>query len=453
MARQGRKPEKLPRAWDLIRKRAREGPSLDKKTMYEPLADLVLNVPMAYNTASQFLTKLEKYEYIKKHTNGTIRLVFIEVLKFTDLGEDILGKQVEKLVREPQPPQQITQRVVAAATPVQETPVEPPNPQHVASADSVSNAVKDASDCVAVLLDYENLRYSLLEAGATLDFHDLIVSARSYGTVLETESRAFVPPHTTRYAETRLRNDKFRIRIDSCPPRKPGGPDTCDQTIEESISFYLDYTNIGTFVIVSGDGDFGDILDKIENKGRKWVLFHCDDEGTSRELLSRKGEKVNISKLFKPINKPAEPIAGKAQVYTAVSDDPEVEVNIYSEILADLTERKPLRIEKSDISYKFLNAIVACLIKKNFATDDPRYRKSLSQLKMAVWQELREEFYLDLAERDCRKALIALRDVSILISHPLEKRHPQDNETRTYYVLNRNHPLLARKKPQQTARA
>lgn len=414
MAKTGKKPEKILRAWEVLTKKA-GGSGLNNKIVYEPLELLQLNGPMSYGTASQTLTKLEDTDYLRKHTNGTVRLLYVELLKTGPLGEDILGKQdAKEPAQKPRSPRKTNHE------PTQEQ-------EHTGVIDPKSNGL----DGVIVLCDYENLSQTLEREKTKIDYNDLIERARKYGTIRV--STAFIPMHTPLEIQMQLRMARFRV--ESCPPRKPLGKDTCDQAIEEFVRLLLDHPNIRTFVLVSGDGDFVDILGEIENWGKKWVLFHYNYVSTSANLISKKGVIVNLAEILPKIPKVEitqrpEPMI-RPEIYAANGLNP----NVYAGILHDLQNGR--RSPHYDIHFRFLRAIISCLKNKGLASEYPMRRRSLTEIRTAIWQELSGHFNENLSEEDCRLALSALRDFSIIKSAPHGKHQ-------TYYVFNPNHGLVTR---------
>lgn len=412
----------IQRRWEILTRNAQK--TLDETRVSRPL-DLLTGSGMSYRTAVQFLTKLEKHGYIKKHKHGGRWLLEIW-LKRDELGEDILGSK-------PSPrPQPGKNNQVAGQ--------EPPAPAMEAVVEK-DEAKKNAADDVVVVFDYENLRYSLEDDGAVLDFHELIKSARKYGSVVR--STAFVPVHTFADMQTKLRISGFGI--ETCPPRKLNGGDTCDQAIEEFVRFCLNHTNIGTFALVSGDGDFIDIVDEIKNNGRKCVLFHYNYSDTSKVLLSRIDDAFNIASVVRPKEKvvqhaiSAEPIrkeAASKPVGEHIVDrrDYESKYRKQMESLRDGTTA----FDKTDSCWSFLKAIICCLKDVGLASEVPIHRKSFPELKTAVWQEIRRKFSrLGLTkDDDCHEALSALRKLGII------KQMEQGEAPHTYYVLDRNHPLV-----------
>ena len=303
--------------------------------------------------------------------------------------------------------------------------VETLNSPEPESDNRTASTKKDAPSDVVVLYDYENLRLTLEKENASLNFSDLITQARHYGNVAR--SVAFIPLHTPADSQGQLRFSGFRI--ESCPPRKFKGPDTCDQAIEEFVRFCLNYTNIGTFVIVSGDGDFIDTVDEIENNGKKCVLFHYNYSHISRLLLARVGEAINLANFAgtpEPATRPNS--AGKGGSN-----------HNYFKMLEGLRDGTAT-FNGGDISWLFLKEIFSCLKDTGMASEDLGCRKSLSQLRTGVWQKISEKFDQVLTEDDdCYRAFSALRDFSILRS----KAKEQHKDPNTYYVLDPDHLLVA----------
>jgi len=433
MARQGRKPEKLLRAWEVLTKKANGGLGLGDKTVYQPLELLQLNGPMSYGTAGQILTRLEGAGYLEKHTNGTTRLLYVKLLKTGPLGEDILRIKPE----EPAP------RTKALVETIPE-----PAQKHNEIADSRSNGL----DGVVVLCDYENLRLTLERENATLNYKDLIARARKYGTVRY--GTAFIPTNTPPEMQMRLRMARFRIQ--QCPPRKPLGKDTCDGSIEDFVRLLLDHQNIRTFIIVSGDGDFVDIQGEIENWHKRCVVFHYNYESTSKNLIATTGDDVvNLAEIATKIpqvevTNPKTP-ATSPKIHATNGLKPKIptippavympnglKTNIYGIILDKLEDGKTIA-ENDNIHLRFLEAIIYCLRDTKLASEDRMHKKSITELKTAIWQEISSKFDGRMSDENCRLALSALRDVSILKSIA-----PKRGKHLTYYVFNPNHELVTK---------
>ncbi len=420
----GRKPEKLSLAWQILVKEAKKNPLPGNNSdVWEPLKLLVLRGPMSYGTASQCLTKFEEARRLTKHTNGTTRLQFVRLLTLEDLDEDILGKREEEPQQE-EPP--------ATVTPV---------------ATEIANAQSNAANGVVVLCDYENLRYALEKKEAVLDSSSLIASARKYGNVLR--SMAFIPMHTSPDIQTQLRIGGFRI--ETCPPRKTLGSDTCDSSIEDFVRFCFDNPRISTFVLVSGDGDFIDIVDEIKNNGRRCVLFHYNHEDTNKALLSRVTDTLNLASLVHttkrgrksaddvriPQKKSREATVPEVAAETRPAVKPATE-NKYKIMLLNLQNGTTI-LDQTDIRSSFLEAIVHCLNETSY----PKYKKSFPLLEQAVWSEVDKKYRNALTKHDdCHMALVALLDIGVIESAQ------QDEEPHTYYYLNHKHPLVAVLAPQ-----
>ena len=416
MARQGKKPEKLLETWRILRKKANDMPGLGPRGVDYPIKFLKA---CGIANPGVYLTRLERIAdnpYIKKHFYATSTLVRIEILRNEELGEDILGNQKEEPAPKPniaKPEKSMVENTVQAPAPVQ-------------------------NNDVVLLLDYENLRYRLQDAGVTLDFIQLITKARSYGKVIL--SRAFIPMQTPQDVQFNLRMAGFRI--ESCPPRKPLGKDTCDQAIEEFVRFCLDHKNIDTFVLVSGDGDFVDILDEIKNNSKKCVVFHYDYGSTSKTLLSRSVNVLNLAEeiqtkpiqLTSPVQQPIQ-IALPAQPVPATNG---TVTNPYNLMLLDLQGMGTIT-NKNDIRWRFLKAVVLCFRDKYIASEDTHPRRALEDLEREVWLITCRDFHEKLTkDKDCHQALTALRHFTILKSYA----RPESKETRTYYLFNPNHPLV-----------
>ena len=307
----------------------------------------------------------------------------------------------------------------------QEEPVETLDPPEPKSDNGTANPKRDASSDVVVLYDYENLRWALEKENAELEFTDLIKQARRYGIVVA--NVAFLPPHTPTDIQGRLRRSGFRI--ESCPPRKLKGLDTCDQAIEEFVKFCLHHTNIGTFVLVSGDGDFIDAAIEIENYGKKCVLFHYNYAHTSKLLLSKMAGAINLANF------------ASTPQYVASPNSASKRGNDYSyfKMLEGLRDGTAA-YEENNVCWLFMKAIISCLKDTGMASEDAYPRKSFSDLKKAVWRKISEKFGQVLTEDDdCYRAFTALRDFSILRS----KAKEQYKDPYTYYILDPDHPLVA----------
>ena len=441
----GRKPEKLSLAWAILVREAKKNTLPGSNSdVWEPLARLAAQGPMSYGTAVRCLTNLEGRGYLTKHTNGTPRLLFVHLLKLGELGEDILGKQEEKPQQEPR--RHEPQVPKSDERQIAEAPQEPPETVSPV-ATKIASAQNNAANGVVVLCDHENLRYTLQDAGVVLDYSSLIAGARKYGNVLR--SVAFVPMHTSPDIQTQLRIGGFKI--ETCPPRKTLGPDTCDSSIEDFVRFCLDNPKISTFVLVSGDGDFIDIVDEIKNNGRKCVLFYYNHADTSKALFARATDAFNLASLVNapkrghnsvssariPPEKSPEATAPKVatEIHQAVKP---VDENKYTKALLNLQNGTTI-LDQTDIHSSFLEAIVHCLKDRSY----PKDRNAFPELKQIVWNELPMRHRRALTrDGDCHDALQALLKMNIIVSAQ------QDKEPHTYYFLDRKHPLVAVLTPQ-----
>jgi uncharacterized LabA/DUF88 family protein len=128
---------------------------------------------------------------------------------------------------------------------------------------------------VALFIDFENIRYSMLNNyGQEPDPHKLIAKARKYGTV----------PVAFAYADFSKHPDHFERRFESAgisrvdvPLRVlPGGKEKSSADLRmllDIVDTVLDRPQISTFVLMTGDGDFVRISARLKNRFAKNVVI------------------------------------------------------------------------------------------------------------------------------------------------------------------------------------
>jgi uncharacterized LabA/DUF88 family protein len=128
---------------------------------------------------------------------------------------------------------------------------------------------------VALFIDFENVRYSLLNNyGQEPDPHKLIAKARKYGIV----------PVAFAYADFSKHPDHFERRFESAgisrvdvPLRiMPGGKEKSSADIRmvlDIVDTVLDRPQISTYMLMTGDGDFVRISARLKNRFGKNVVI------------------------------------------------------------------------------------------------------------------------------------------------------------------------------------
>jgi uncharacterized LabA/DUF88 family protein len=128
---------------------------------------------------------------------------------------------------------------------------------------------------VALFIDFENIRYSLLNNyGQEPDPHKLIAKARKYGTV----------PVAFAYADFSKHPDQYKRRFEAAgisrvdvPLRElPGGKEKSAADLImllDIVDTVLDRPQISTFVLMTGDGDFVRISARLKNRFGKTVVI------------------------------------------------------------------------------------------------------------------------------------------------------------------------------------
>lgn len=128
---------------------------------------------------------------------------------------------------------------------------------------------------VALFIDFENVRYSLLNNyGQEPDPHKLIAKARKYGTV----------PVALAYADFSKHPDHYKRRFEAAgisrvdvPLRTlPGGKEKSSADLDmllDIVDTVLDRPQISTFVLMTGDGDFVRISARLKNRFGKDVVI------------------------------------------------------------------------------------------------------------------------------------------------------------------------------------
>jgi len=128
---------------------------------------------------------------------------------------------------------------------------------------------------VALFIDFENIRYSMLNNyGQEPDPHKLIAKARKYGTV----------PVAVAYADFSKHPDQYKRRFEAAgisrvdvPLRVlPGGKEksAADLTmLLDIVDTVLDRPQISTFVLMTGDSDFVRISARLKNRFGKDVVI------------------------------------------------------------------------------------------------------------------------------------------------------------------------------------
>ncbi|MBI1888728.1 MAG: NYN domain-containing protein [Candidatus Spechtbacteria bacterium] len=392
--------QELQRAWHLLRERAKakSDGSLTPDVVYDPLNFLKLNGSISYEVALRVLRQLEKAGYIRgyAHANGT-RLLYIRLLKTTDLGEDILGP-LEQNAKDARPVQVV---------------------QNTTTEDSAR-----APRGVMLLVDYRNIQMSMLDLGTEFPGTKLIEAGRKYGILKR--SLAFIPPHISAEEQTKLRRGATNdgsdgYRIISCPSVKDGGGDSVDKTLDEWVKDFLDHPDMGTFIIVSNDKDFGDTMGAIANHGKNAVVYRVNPG--AKQLVSNRGDTIPLT------------VRKNGSQTTQSANGVSANTNIFETILSGLKNNGKSAVPESNPAWHVLKKITNGLRERKWASDDG-YRKNFTALCQAAWNELYTECSRMAKKQDFADAFTALRNHRIIVQHS-QAAHP-----RTYYVFDPRNPLL-----------
>ena len=132
---------------------------------------------------------------------------------------------------------------------------------------------------VALFIDVENIRYSLLnDYGAEPDFQSLMEKARRYGRVAEARAYADFSEHPE---SVRRQLDIAGIKAQDIPLRRSrstGGVERVKSSADmhmvlDIVETVLDRPTVDTFVIVAGDSDYLRITTWLRNRFDKRVII------------------------------------------------------------------------------------------------------------------------------------------------------------------------------------
>ena len=140
---------------------------------------------------------------------------------------------------------------------------------------------------VALFIDFENVRYSMLNNyGQEPDPHKLIAKARRYGTVPVAYAYADFSKHPDQY---KRRFEAAGIsRIDVPLRMLPGGKEKSAADLImllDIVDAVLDRPQISTFVLMTGDSDFVRISARLKNRFGKNVVISGVPGTISSDLI------------------------------------------------------------------------------------------------------------------------------------------------------------------------
>src|SRR3972149_8063707 len=151
---------------------------------------------------------------------------------------------------------------------------------------------------VALFIDVENIRYSLLnDYGAEPDFQVLMEKARKYGRVAEARAYADFSEHPE---SVRRQMDIAGIRAQDIPLRRSrsaGGVERVKSSADmhmvlDIVETVLDRPTVDTFVIVAGDSDYLRITTWLRNRFDKRVII-CGVPGSVASTLASAATEVD----------------------------------------------------------------------------------------------------------------------------------------------------------------
>src|SRR3990170_1283700 len=149
---------------------------------------------------------------------------------------------------------------------------------------------------VALFIDVENIRYSLLnDYGAEPDFQSLMEKARRYGRVAEARAYADFSEHPE---SVRRQLDIAGIKAQDIPLRRsrsPGGVERVKSSADmhmvlDIVETVLDRPTVDTFVIVAGDSDYLRITTWLRNRFDKRVIISGVPGSVASTLASAASE-------------------------------------------------------------------------------------------------------------------------------------------------------------------
>ena len=367
-----------------------------------------------YGTAGKILNKLEKAGYIEKRTNGGTSIIYIKLLKIGELGEDILGAPKRSPVPVAKEPR--LKKVPKSKTEKVDESHEAGPPASQAGAVMPQGAQFAPGNGVMLFVDYYNIYMRMAELKTEFPLRELILTAREIGKLKL--SLMFIPSHIAARIQMIMRqgveedgrpgDGSEGYRIISCPPVKLGGKDSVDKTIDEFVNYFLGHPDIGTFILVSGDGDFGDTRGNIANARKVWITFKVD---VARRAMASSDGRIILLMNYRNNN----------------AERPEVAVNVFELILSGL-EQGTLVVPERDANLLTLKAIISGLKEGRWATD--KNRKGFVGLYQLAWEDLRRSLG-NLSTKDSfAEAFTALHKHGVIV------QRQQSIDPKVYYVFN-----------------
>ncbi len=249
---------------------------------------------------------------------------------------------------------------------------------------------ESANPLIVVLVDYDNVYSTILEANSSISFAKLKALVREHGRILFAD--VFLSPASTKPdVIAKLWDAGFQVI--ACPMENKD-KDSVDAKILTRAVQYLERTHITKLVIVSRDRDFRGLTDQAADMGKDTVFIDV-----SKEIERLKGADI-LPMLF-----------------------PKKETERFERTLSYLMNRQKDHRPGGKERMRILKDIIQIIRNLN-----PKcaFRPLVSDVSREL--EIQNKA---VSERDVRAALTAIVNVGILVKN--------ESATRTFYIFNINH--------------
>ena len=158
---------------------------------------------------------------------------------------------------------------------------------------------------VALFIDVENIRYSLLnDYGVEPDFQAIVEKARKYGRVAEARAYADFSEHPE---SVRRQMDIAGIKVQDIPLRRSRSAAGVERVkssadmhmVLDIVETMLDRPTVDTFMIVAGDADYLRITTWLRNRFEKRVII-CGVPGSVASTLASAANEVDPIEVPRP---------------------------------------------------------------------------------------------------------------------------------------------------------